>query len=808
MSLRFASALLCTVLAAALPLSAQQGYRQPPPVIQAMLDAPPTPGLSLSPGRDWFILTERAGLPSIAEVAEPHLKLAGTRLNPRTNGAVSTGGNRAMRLRHVSDGREIPVAVPEGGRLSGPSWAPDGGHFFFTQTTDQGIALYLGGLDGAVRQLTEPVLNGAHGSPCSWLDGGSEILCARVPAGRGEAPRPPAAPSGPVTQETSGRTAPERTYQDLLESPYDEALFAYYFATQYVIIGLDGAATPLGQPGLTVSLNPSPDGRYFIAETLHRPFSYQVTWSRFPSRTAIWDRQGREVRLLRDHPQVDPQSSARGSARPGPRSWRWRGDAPATLVWIEALDGGDPEVAADHRDRIVMLDAPFAAEPTTWFETEWRAGGITWGRDDLALVSESWSPERRVRTWIVDPRDPSGSARVLWDRTSDDRYGDPGSPLMHTDSAGRTTLYVSRDGSALWLLGSGASPEGDRPFIDRLDLASLKTTRLWRSEAPYYESVVAAVDADRGSFITRRESVTEPANYWQRELILRRAPRQLTRFADPAPAFAGVTKQFLQYTRDDGVSLTATMYLPEGYDRDRDGRLPFVFWVYPAEFESAAAASQVRGSPYRFTRPSGASHLYLLTQGYGILDNPSFPVVSVDGGLPNDHYVAQLTSSAQAAIDTIVAMGVADRERIAVGGHSYGAFTTANLLAHTELFRTGIARSGAYNRTLTPFGFQNERRTYWQAEPVYRRMSPFSYADSLNEPILFIHGLDDNNSGTFPVQSERMYAAVKGHGGTARLVMLPGEAHGYSARESVGTVLAEMTEWLDRYLKPAQVMVP
>jgi dipeptidyl aminopeptidase/acylaminoacyl peptidase len=788
--------------------TAQQAYRQPPAAIQAMLDAPPTPALTLSPGRDWFVLSDRTGLPSIAEVAEPHLKLAGTRLNPHTNGVASAGGNTAMTLQRVADGQRLTVRVPSGGRLSGPGWAPDGRHFLFTQTSDSGIALYLADRDGAVRQLLGPVLNGAHGAPCAWLDGGSEILCARIPRDRGAPPARPAAPVGPVSQETSGRTAPERTYQDLLESPFDEALFAYYFATQYLIVDLDGTTTPVGEPGLIVSLSPSPDGRYFLARTLQRPFSYQVPWSRFPSRTAIWDRTGREVRLLRDQTLVDPQSPARGATTAGPRSWRWRGDTPATLVWFEALDGGDPDVTVPHRDRILSLAAPFTAQPATWLETEWRAGGIWWGGDDLALVSESWSPDRRSRTWIVDPASPATAPRLLWDRATDDRYGDPGSPLQHTDSTGRTTLQRSRDGRSLWLLGSGASAEGDRPFVDRLDLATLTTTRLWRSAAPFYETVVAAVDAERGTFITRRESREEPANYWQRDVILRRAPRQLTDLQDPEPAFGAVTAQFLQYTRDDGVALTATLYLPAGYDRTRDGPLPFLFWVYPAEFESRDAASQVRGSPYRFTRPSGASHLFLLTQGYGILDNPSFPILGVNGAEPNDHYVEQLESSARAAIDTLVAMGVADPDRIAVGGHSYGAFTTANLLAHTDLFRAGIARSGAYNRTLTPFGFQSERRTYWEAEPVYRAMSPFSYADQLDEPILFTHGMDDNNSGTFPVQSERMYAAVKGHGGTARLVMLPGEAHGYSARESVGTVLAEMTAWLDRYVKPPRQVTP
>lgn len=798
---------LAVLLAAPASLFAQDQYRDPPAAIAAILDAKPTPSLSLSPRRDWFVLSDRRGLPSIAEVAEPHLKLAGSRINPNTNGAASTGGFEGFTLQRVRGGEQRPVQVPAGGRLSSPGWSPDGTRFVFTQTTDAGIALYLGDTTGAVRQLHPATLNGAHGAPCQWLDHGTELLCAAIPAGRGAAPQPPAAPTGPAIQESEGRSAPERTYQDLLTSPFDEALFAHYFTTQNVIVGIDGRITPLGAPGLTLSVNPSPDAQWFIVTTYREPFSYQVPWSRFPSRTALWDRSGREVRLLKDVPAVEVMPIARGAVLPGARSWRWHGNAPATLLWTEALDNGDPAVTVPKRDRVVMLAAPFTGSPVTLAETEWRAGGITWGRDDFALLSESWAPSRTSRTWIIDPSRPGSAPRLLWERSQDDRYGDPGSPVMMQTSDGRSLLHFSRDGKSLWLTGAGASPEGDRPFLDRLDVATGRTTRLWQSTAPAYETIVAALDADRGTWLTRRESKTEPPDYWQRDVILRRAPMRLTETPDPAPAFAAVTSQMLTYLRDDGVRLSGQLYLPPGYDRERDGPLPFLLWVYPAEFATAEAASQVRGSPYRFTRPGGASHLFLLTQGYGILDNPTFPIVG-EGDTPNDTYVQQLESSARAAIDTLVAMGVADRDRIAVGGHSYGAFTTANLLAHTRLFKAGIARSGAYNRTLTPFGFQNERRTYWEAEPVYRAMSPFTFANQIKDPILFIHGTDDNNSGTFPVQSERMYAAVKGHGGTARLVMLPHESHGYAARESIGQTVAEMLEWLDRHLKGSRNPVP
>ncbi|HRP08645.1 MAG TPA: hypothetical protein PLL69_09165, partial [Gemmatimonadales bacterium] len=652
--------MLIALSAGIAPLSAQDGYRDPAPVIQAMLDADPPPQISISPGRNWFVLLERRGMPSIEEVTEPHLKLAGSRINPHTNGTVSTGGYLGMVLRRTGGEAETRVMVPSGGRLSAPSWAPGGGRFYFTQSTDNGIALYLADTTGSVRQLLGPTLNGAHGSPCQWLDGGTELLCAAVPADRGPAPERPVAPSGPVTQETAGQARPERTYQDLLDSPHDEALFEHYFATRNVIIGVDGKVTPIGPAGLTLSLDPSPDGRWFIARTVHRPFSYQVTWGRFPARTAIWDRSGREVRLLEDLDQVPEMRLARGAVPPGPRSWRWRGDVDATLLWTEALDQGDPGIQVPKRDRIVALAAPFSGAPTTFAETEWRAGAITWGRENLALLTESWSPTRMTRTWIIDPSRPDQAPRLLWERASDDAYGNPGFPLVQTTADGRTLLQFSRDGKSLWLSGSGASPQGDRPFLDRLDVATGRTTRMWQSSGEAYETIVAAIDPDRGTFITSRESLTEPPNYWRRDMILRRAPMQLTRTPDPAPQFAGVHKQAMVYTRDDGVTLSGTLYLPPGYDRRRDGPLPFLLWVYPAEFINADAASQVRGSPYRFTRPGGASHLFLLTQGYGILDNPTFPIIG-EGETANDRYVEQLEASARAAIDTLVAMGVADR---------------------------------------------------------------------------------------------------------------------------------------------------
>ncbi len=532
------------------------------------------------------------------------------------------------------------------------------------------------------------------------------------------------------------------------------------------------------------------------------PFFY------FPTRTEVVTVSGNVAKVLTSRPLVERVPWGGDAAVPGPRNARWRSDVPATLVWVEALDGGDPEVAAAKRDRILTLDAPFSGEGRTLLETSDRAGGVWWANANLAVVREQRAKTRRAKTWIIDPSNPAAAPRLLWDRSSEDRYGDPGNFVTQPDSRGQPVLMTTPDGKSVYLIGQGASAEGDKPFLDRLDLATGTTTRVFQSAAPYYEQPIGVLDAGGARLVTMRESQTEPPNYFVRDLTGSGQPRQLTRFADPAPQFAGVKSQLITYTRADGVKLSATMYLPPGYEAQRDGRLPFFFWAYPLEYRTREAASQVVGSPHRFVRPTGPSHLFLLLSGYGILDNPTMPILGENGAEPNDTYVEQLTASAKAAVDKVVDLGVADRAKIAVGGHSYGGFMTANLLAHTNLFRAGVARSGAYNRTLTPFGFQGEERTYWDAEEIYNKMSPFNYADSVSSPILLIHGMADDNTGTYPVQSERFYAALKGNGKTARYVQLPAEAHGYRARESIGHTLWETVTWLDRFVKGNATVVP
>jgi dipeptidyl aminopeptidase/acylaminoacyl peptidase len=784
----------------------------PPQPIAQILDTPPPPAPLISPRRDRIALVGRANLPPIAELAEPILRLGGYRINPRNNGPSNSrvGWLNALSFEDVATGAIRQVTLPAGARFIAPSWSPDGSKLAFLRSVDTGLELWVADAAAATAgRLTGPSVNAAFGTGLAWLPDSSGLIVRMVPTTRGAAPALALAPSGPIVQENAGRTAPVRTYQDLLRSPSDESLFDYYFTSQLTRVPADGSrATPIGTPRLILGASVSPSGRYILQTVVKRPFSYAVPAALFPTEILVTDLVGRTVHQVANLPLRDDVPIQFDAVAPGPRDVHWRDDRPETLAWVEAQDGGDPRREAAVRDRLFMLDAPFTGTPQPIADFADRFADLVWGRDDFAFaLTQRWNDRRETRI-AIDPSHPLTS-RVLLQRNFQDRYNDPGFPLTRPTPQGGAVLHFTPDGHGLYMTAPGATREGELPLLARMDLANGQSQTLWRSQLPYYETVVALLDDAGDRMLTRRESRTDPPNLFVRP----RAggePVQLTRFPDPAPQLAGVTQQLVTYRRADGVELSGTLYLPAGYDRQRDGPLPVLMWAYPTEFTDAAVAGQVVDTANRFVRPSGASPLFLLTQGYAIFDDPKMPIIGASGAEPNDTYVPQLVASAQAAVDVLVNMGVADREHIAIGGHSYGAFMTANLLAHSNLFRTGIARSGAYNRTLTPFGFQAEQRSYWEAVGTYTEMSPFTHVRSINEPILLIHGEADDNSGTFPIQSERLYAALKGNGATVRYVVLPLEAHGYRARESVGHTLWEMSRWLDLYLRrpPAQAAAP
>ncbi|WP_168076181.1 prolyl oligopeptidase family serine peptidase [Caulobacter sp. SSI4214] len=805
---RRALALATSVALAAFSTSlafAADGYQTPPAPIAQILDSAPTPGVTLSPDRKVLAQLGRENLPSIAAVSEPILRLAGYRINPRNNGPIEARANwlNALSFEDVATGKSRPVSLPAGARFFGPSWSPDGGKLAFVMDAKTGLELWVADVKTATaRKVTDPVVNATFGAGFDWLPDGSGLMVQTIVDGRGAPPAAAATPTGPTIQESKGRAAAIRTYQDLLANAHDEALFDYYFTSQLTRVSLDGKTSAVGKPGIISGVSISPDGQYLLINRLKRPYSYLVPANLFPTEIVVTTLDGAPVKMVADRPLSDNLPAAFDAVPTGPRSVNWRGDAPATLVWAEAQDGGEPRKKVAIHDSVYTLAAPFSAAPTKLIDLDQRYRGVTWGRPDFALVQSRWWQTRMEKRIAIDPGKP-GTGRLLLERNYQDRYNDPGEALVRRDARGQALLHFTPDGKAVFVYGDGASAKGEFPFIGRMALADGKVNRLWQSGAAYYEQPIALADEAGKSVITRRESAKDPPNYYVHALAAGAKARALTAFPDRAPQFAGVTKQTITYQRADGVKLSGVLYLPAGYDKAKDGPLPLLMWAYPAEFTDAAVAGQTVDEGNRFTRPAGISHLFLLTQGYAVLDNPAFPIIGRNGAEPNDTYVEQLVADAQAAVDAVVALGVADRDRIAVGGHSYGAFMTANLLAHTRLFRAGIARSGAYNRTLTPFGFQAEQRTYWEATDTYTKMSPFTYAPNIKDPILLIHGEADDNQGTFPIQSERFYAALKGAGATVRYVTLPNEPHGYRALESTKHTLWEMTQWMDKYVKNA-----
>jgi dipeptidyl aminopeptidase/acylaminoacyl peptidase len=705
-----------------------------------------------------------------------------------------------LKIKKTATGEEIQVTgLPSPAKMSGFTFSLDERYLAFTQTEAKGISLWMVDLSThTAKALTGPILNQVLGNSMAWLADNSLLIKAVNPA-RGKVPSAPVAPAGPTIQETSGKAAPSRTYQDLLANPHDEALFAYFMDSQLMRIALDGSSTAVGKPAMIKSMLLSPDKNYLLVESIQKPFSYLVPADRFPYTVDVWNSQGALLKTLAQLPLDEVRPTGFDATVSGIRNVNWRADAPATLYWAEAQDKGDPKIKVAERDIVFTLMAPFTGEKQKLVGTSLRFGGISWSDDSFALLSERWSASRTEKVSVFQPGVPSQAPRTIIERSSDDLYNDPGSPVLVDNAYGRKVLQ--RNGNLVFMTSEGGSPEGSMPFLSTFNTSTKEQKILWRSQAPYYERVTKVLDKEGSQLITLKESTDMSPNYWLVNTKKRVAPKQLTAFADPYPTLKGIKKQLITYPRKDGLNLSAVLYTPEGYEPARDGRLPVLMWAYPREYKSAADAAQVRGSKYTFTRLSWGSPLYWVTRGYAIMDQTEMPIVGEGELEPNDFFIEQLVANAEAAINKVVEMGVGDRSRIAVGGHSYGAFMTANLLSHTQLFAAGIARSGAYNRTLTPFGFQYEQRSYWEAPEVYFNMSPFSFADQVKTPILLIHGEADNNSGTFPIQSERYYNALKGHGATTRLVLLPHESHGYAAKESILHTLWEMDSWLEKYVK-------
>ena len=694
------------------------------------------------------------------------------------------------------------TGLPAEPRLANFSWSPDQSKMAFTQTVPTGVELWI--LDIATKsckKLTEPRLNANIPGPFSWFSDGQSLLVKFLPNDKKPLiDKKVAVPTGPRISVSDGKKAQNRTYQDLLTDKADEYNFEQLVRSTLFKIDLEGNNTLWKETEMFTDISFSPNGEYIIVSAIQHPFSYLVPLNRFPAKTIVYDLNGNMVRTLLESPLIEDIPKGFMATQKGMRNISWRADQPASIYFVEALDDGDPAKEVEYRDEVFAWDAPFLERPKSILKTLQRFSRITWGSNQLAIATDRWWNTRNSKTYLFNPSDANATPEIIYDLNYNDRYADPGSFLTKKNELGKYTLVIEKDN--LYLTGTGYSPEGIRPFFDEFNLKTKETKRLWQAdEEKTLENITKVLDAKKGVLLTRIESSSDFPNYFIRNTKKNTEPEQITYFKNPFESLKGVYKEVINYKRDDGIDLSGTLYLPANYDRNKKEKLPMILWAYPREFKDASMAGQVTSSPHTFTSPSYGTPIFWVTRGYAILDGAAFPIIGENDKEPNDSFREQLVANAKAAIDAVEELGYIDRNKVAVGGHSYGAFMTANLLSHCNLFAAGIARSGAYNRTLTPFGFQSEERSYWEAPEVYYNMSPFMHADKMKTPLLLIHGEADNNSGTFPLQSDRYFNALKGMGAPVRLVMLPKESHGYSARESVLHVVWEQDQWLEKWVK-------
>jgi dipeptidyl aminopeptidase/acylaminoacyl peptidase len=775
-------------------------YQLPPKEIMDLVLAEPTPSISVDSTAGMMLVMGRASYPVVEELGQAEVKLAGLRLNPLNFSATRQNYIKSLKLRNVKTGKDVSIAgLPANLNVLNPSWSPSETKIAFYNVTPNGVDVYVVDVNTATcKKINVVKANLVLGNSITWLDDATVLYKTNVHLASALKQRP-ITPKGPTIQENLGKVAPSVTYQDLIKSPYDEYVFEFLATTQ-LVKNTNGKETKIGTPALYGSLSVSPDKKYIMTKTMRKPFSYLVTAGGFTADMNVMSVDGKFTKTIMQLPSSEGTPSGYDNVQNTARAFQWKDDEAATLVYAMPLDSGLIKKQVPFHDAVYALHAPFAGAAKELFKTVGRFSNVVWGNDEVALVTEVLRSKQQYKVSRFSAK--NSNMDVLYERSLTDQYNNLGNPVTTKNKFGKDVLALVNDGQSVLMNNTtGSSPKGDLPYLSTFHLQTKTNNILWRSAEDCYEYVADVLDVNNLVIVTRRETEVDVPNYYLKSLK-QNTSASITAFNNPYASMVGISKVKIKYKRKDGVELTGDLYLPKGYNKEKDGPLPTLLWAYPREFTNAADASQIRGNQHRFTMLSWGSPIFYVTQGYAILDNAEMPIVATSQDKkPNDDFVNQLKLNATAAIDKLVEMGVSDRNRFAVGGHSYGAFMTANLLAHTEgLFKAGIARSGAYNRTLTPFGFQNEERTLWQAPDLYMGMSPFMYANKIKTPILLTHGEMDDNTGTYPINSERLYAAIKGHGGTVRFVYLPYEAHGYRGKENVLHLLYEQGRWLDKYV--------
>lgn len=778
-------------------------YQKPPKEILELADYERAPSVNMDSKKEYMLLSYRSTFKTLDDLNQEEMRLGGLRINPVTNISSTVTYITNLKVRKVADKVEMQVkGLPENPRISNIGMSPNEKKISFSNTTTKGVELWVLDLASAqATKLTDATVNANMGNPFSWFADNQTILVRMLVKNR------PALidqkkdlPTGPIVSTGDGNVSQNRTYQDLLKNPIDEQNFETLITSELYKVTLDGKAELFKKADLYAGESISPDGNFVMVTTIHKPFSYIVPLSRFPQKSVVYDKSGKEVKVVNEVPLTEIMPKGFSSVRKGKRSMSWRTDKPATLSFVEALDEGNQANKVDFRDEVFLWEAPFTSNPTSFVKTQQRYAGIMWGNENVAIVMDQWYDTRNMKTYLINPSNPNLQPKIISDRNYQDIYSDPGSIEMKKNQWGKMVLNI--ENNTVYLVGDGFTKEGQFPFIDELNLTTLKTKRLYQSTyKDKKEDILSVEDVKKGEALVMIQSKNEYPNYYYRNFKSKSKLTQLTFFKNPFESIKNVHKEVIKYQRKDGVELTGTLYLPVGYDKTKKEKKPLLIWAYPAEFKDKNSAGQSDKNPNEFTFPNYGSFVYWVTRGYVVLDDASFPIIGEGTTEPNDTFIEQLVANAEAAIDAVDKLGYINRSKVAVGGHSYGAFMTANLLTHSNLFACGIARSGAYNRTLTPFGFQSEQRNYWDVPEVYNTMSPFMNANKMKTPLLLTHGEADNNPGTFTLQTERYFQALKNLGAPVRMVILPKESHGYVAKENILHLLWEQDQFLEKHLK-------
>jgi dipeptidyl aminopeptidase/acylaminoacyl peptidase len=778
-------------------------YQKPPKEILELADFERAPSVSMDTKKEYMLLSYRNTYKSLDDLNQEEMRLGGLRINPITNISSTVTYINNLKIRKVKDKNEIQVkGLPENAKITNVSWAPNEKVIAFTNTTANGIELWT--IDVATAQakkITSDNLNANLGNPYSWMKDSQQLLIRVIPANKPKLiDEKRDLPKGPIVSESEGKVSQNRTYQDLLKNKTDEANFEALVTSELKTVDLNGSIKNFKTAGMYAGETFSPDGNYLMITTIEKPFSYIVPLSRFPQKTTIYDSNGKEIKVVNEVPLSEIMPKGFSSTRTGKRSMGWRADQPATLHFVEALDGGDQANKVEFRDELFLWEAPFNQAPKSLMKIPQRYGGIMWGNANTAIVMDSWYDTRNTKAYLINPSNPAIAPKVVEDRNSQDVYSDPGNFEMKKNEFGRYVIAIENNKG--FLIGAGHTKEGQFPFIDEFDFGTLKTKRLYTSNMKdKKEDLLSIEDLKKGDVLVMIQSKNEYPNYYYRNLKSKKLT-PITAFKNPFESLKNVHKEVITYQRRDGVTLSGTLYLPAGYDRTKkDKKLPLLIWAYPREYKDKNSAGQSTQNPNEFTFPYYGSFVYWVTRGYAVLDDAAFPIIGEGTSEPNDTFIEQLVNNAEAAINAVDKLGYINKSKVGVGGHSYGAFMTANLLTHSNLFACGIARSGAYNRTLTPFGFQSEQRNYWDVPQIYNGMSPFMNAEKMKTPMLLTHGEADNNPGTFTLQTERYFQALKGLGAPVRMVILPKESHSYVAKENILHLLWEQDQFLEKHLK-------